>query len=55
MRGNVVNKSNSPVNIRFVVKTSDIRNFSKNITSDLKTSEVAKLVNDSLTFCGVWR
>ena len=44
MRGNVVNKNNSPVNIRFVAKTSDIRNFSENIRSDVKTSEVATLV-----------
>jgi len=26
MRGNVENKNNNPVNIRFVVKSSDIRN-----------------------------
>jgi len=39
----VVNKDNSPVNIRFVVKTSDIRNFSENITSDVNTSEMATL------------
>jgi len=31
--GSVVNKNNSPVNIRFVTKTSDIRNFSENIRS----------------------
>jgi len=31
---------NSPLNIRFVAKTSD-RNFSQNIRSDVKTSEVA--------------
>jgi len=43
MRGNVVNKNNSSVNIRFVAKTSDIRNFSENIRSDVKTSEVATL------------
>jgi len=43
-RGNGENKSHSPVNIRFVVKTSDIRNFSQNITFDVKTSEVATLV-----------
>jgi len=29
----VKNKHNSPVNIRFVAKTSDIRNFSENIRS----------------------
>jgi len=33
MRGNVENKNNL-VNIRFVDKTSDIRNLSENITSD---------------------
>jgi len=33
-----------PLNIRFVAKTSDIRNFSQNIRSDVKTSEVATLV-----------
>jgi len=38
----VVNKNNSAVNIRFVAKT-DIRNFSENIRSDVKTSEVATL------------
>jgi len=31
--GNMENKNNSPVNIRFVAKTSDIRNFSENIRS----------------------
>jgi len=51
----MANKDNSPVNIRFVVKTSDVRNFSKSIRSDVKTSQVATLINDSLTFCGVWR
>jgi len=35
MRGNVENKNNNPVNIRFVAKTSDIRNLSDNITSDV--------------------
>jgi len=39
----VGNKNNSPVNIRFVAKTSDIRNVSENIRSDVKTSEVATL------------
>jgi len=34
-------KKNISVNIRFVVKISDIRNFSKNIRSDVETSEVA--------------
>jgi len=37
-------KSNILVNIRFVAKTSDIRNFSQNIRSDVETSEVATLV-----------
>ena len=44
MRRNVANKNSSPVNIRFVAKTSDIRNLSENIRSDVKTSEVATLV-----------
>jgi len=39
----VKNKNNSPVNIRFVAKTSDIRNFSQNIRSYVKTSQVATL------------
>jgi len=34
MRRNV-EKNNSSVNIRFVAKTSDIRNLSENITSDV--------------------
>jgi len=34
MRGNV-EKSNNPVKIRFVAKTSDMRNLSENITSDV--------------------
>jgi len=34
MRGNV-EKNNSSVNIRFIAKTSDIRNLSENITSDV--------------------
>ena len=45
MRGNVVN--NSPANIRFVAKISDIRMFSENIRSDVKTSEVATLCSNS--------
>jgi len=40
IRGNLVNKKNSAVNLRFVVKTSDIINVSENIRSDVKTSEV---------------
>jgi len=43
IKGHVVNKNNSPVNIRFVAKTSDIRNISENIRSDVETSEVATL------------
>jgi len=39
----VNNKNNSPVNIRFVAKTLDIRNVSEKIRSDVKTSEVATL------------
>jgi len=34
MRGNV-EKSNKAVSIRYVTKTSDIRNLSENITSDV--------------------
>jgi len=45
MRGNVVN--NSPANIRFVAKISEIRMFSENIRSDVKTSEVATLCSNS--------
>jgi len=41
-RRNVEN-NNSPLNIRFVAKTSDIRNFSQNIRSDVEISEVATL------------
>ena len=43
------NKNNSPVNIRFVSKTSDIRNLSENIGSDVKTSEVATLAYTTVT------
>jgi len=32
----MANKNNSPVNIKFVAKTSDIRNFSANIRLKLK-------------------
>jgi len=42
-RRNVENKSSSSVNIRFVAKTWNIRNFHQNIRSDAKTSEVATL------------
>jgi len=41
--GKFEKKNNSSVNIRFVDKTSDIRNFSQNIKSDVKTPEVATL------------
>jgi len=34
-----------PLNIRSVAKTSDIRNFSQNIRSDVKTSEMATLIS----------
>jgi len=44
IRGNVINKINSPVNYRFVAKTSDIRNFSEDTRSDVKISEVAILM-----------
>jgi len=40
-REKVENINNSPVNIRFVAKTSDIRNLFESIRSDVKTSEVA--------------
>jgi len=45
IRGIVEN--NSPLNVTFVEKTSDIRNISENITSDimLNISEVATLVS----------
>jgi len=42
--GDVENKNNSPFNIRFFDKTSDTRNFFKNIRSDVKTSAVATLL-----------
>jgi len=41
--GNVENKNNSPVNIKFATKTSDVRNFPQNIRSAVKTLEVATL------------
>jgi len=48
----IVENNNSPLNIRFVAKTSDIRNFSQNIRSDVKTSEVATLdLTVSCKFC----
>jgi len=43
---NVENSNNYPLNIRFVAKTSDIRNFSQNIRSDVKTLEVATLLEN---------
>jgi len=39
-----VHKNNNPGNIRFVAKTSDIRNFCENIRSNVEISEVATLV-----------
>jgi len=45
----VEKNNNSPLDIRFVAKTSDIRNFSQNIRSDAKTSEVATLHTTSLS------
>jgi len=42
--GNVENKNNSPVNIRFFATISDITNFSQNIRSDVKISELATLL-----------
>jgi len=61
-RGNVENNNNSPLNIRFSAKTSDIRNFSQNIWCDVKTSEVATLVkmtskvtsSERALFLAVW-
>jgi len=41
-------ENNSSVNIRFVAKTSDIRNFSQNIRSDVNTSEVATLAENRM-------
>jgi len=37
------NYNYNSVNIRFLAKTSDIRNLSQNIRSDIKTSEVVTL------------
>jgi len=37
------------VNIRFVAKTSDTRNFSQNIRSEVEAPEVATLARSSLT------
>jgi len=48
-RRNVEN-NNYPLNIRFVTKTLDIRNFSQNIRSYVKTSEVATLAT---IICGI--
>ena len=48
---NIGNKNNCPVNIRFVTKTSDIRNFSENIRSGntgYKFPSVASSVEDRL-------
>jgi len=45
-RGNAENKNNSPVNIRFVTKTSDIRNSLK--TSNLIRSDVISQVKPCL-------
>jgi len=42
--GNVKNKNNSPVHTRFVSKTSNIKNLSENIRSDVETPEVATLL-----------
>ena len=40
----MVSKNNSPVNIRFVAKTSDIRNFSENIRSGNPVEDVLQEV-----------
>jgi len=47
MRGNVENKNNT-VNIRFVDKTTDIRNLSENVTSD------AMLIYQKWQHCYQW-
>jgi len=39
----VENKNNSPINIRFIAKTLNIRHISQNIRSDVKTSDVTTL------------
>jgi len=46
----IVENNNSPLNIRFVAKTSDIRNFSQNIRSDVETSEVTTLPTTTVTW-----
>jgi len=38
-------QNNSPGNIRFVAKTSDIRNIFEKVRSDVKTSDVAALTS----------
>jgi len=50
-------QNDSPVNIRFVAKTSDIRNFCTKIRSDVESSEVAnptscacRLIREYVTF-----
>jgi len=46
-----VENNNCPLNIRFVAKTSYIRNFPNNIRSDVKTSEVATLAMTLFSHC----
>jgi len=53
----VENKNDSPVNIRFVAKTSDIINFCTKSRSDVESSEVAnptscacRLIREHVTF-----
>jgi len=53
-KGNVKSRNNSSVDIRFLTKTADIRNFSQNIRSDVKTSEVATLLANCLCSSNFW-
>jgi len=43
-RGNVENNTTALVNIRFIAKISDDRNFFQSIRSEVETSEVATLL-----------
>jgi len=56
-RGNVENKNNNLVNIRFVDKTSDVRNLSENIPFDvmLLYQKWQHWHQWSPTFGAVWR
>jgi len=54
MRGNVENKNNNPVIIRFVDKTADIRNFiwEHHIWCHVNIPEVATLVSSPVATAG---